>query len=141
MSIGSKSLNWRKKVGVKFSDIFLWIEWLERNFSYFAITLPLDFPEIFNIFEITAYFIFQLIWGCDVIKFLNRKPEEWKTFAWYHTLDVHKLCFSGKLFDVSSKSLEITVVLSFFQHFSWILKKEEKHSNSENIEDFWKVQR
>ena len=80
-SIGSKSLNWCKKVGVKFSDIFLWIEWLERNFGYFAITLPLDFPEIFNIFEITAYFIFRLIWGCDVIKFFKSQTRRVTDFC------------------------------------------------------------
>ena len=45
-SIGSKSLDLRKKVGVKFYDLFLLTEWLERNFSYLSIILPLDFSEI-----------------------------------------------------------------------------------------------
>ena len=91
--------------------------------------------------EITASFIFQLILWCDIIKFLNHKPEEWKSFPWYHIVGIHKLWFSLKLFDLSSRALEITTVLSFFRKFSWILKKEEKHCNSENIEDLRKVQR
>ena len=33
------------------------------------------------------------------------------------------------------------MVLSFFRKFSRILKKEEKHCNSENTEDFREVQR
>ena len=46
-----------------------------------------------------------------------------------------------KLFDLSSTSLEITIVSIFSRIFSRILKKEERHCNSENIEDFSKVQR
>ena len=37
--------------------------------------------------------------------------------------------------------LEITSVLSLFENFPLILEKEEKHSNSDNIEDLRKVQR
>ena len=47
-----------KKVGVKFYDLFLWGEWLQRNFSYFIVNLPLDFSEIFNIFRISVFFFF-----------------------------------------------------------------------------------
>ena len=32
------------------------------------------------------------------------------------------------------------IIFSFFRKFSWIVKKEEKHCNSENIEDSRKVQ-
>ena len=39
VSIGFKSLNLRKKAGIKFND-------LERNFSHFSMILPLDFSEI-----------------------------------------------------------------------------------------------
>ena len=73
--------------------------------------------------------------------FLNDKPKEWKNFAWCHIVGIHKLWFSWKLFDLSSTGLEIAIVLSFFRKCSWILKKEEKHCSSENIEDFRKVQR
>ena len=45
-----------KMVGVKFYDLFLVIEWLERNFSYFSINFPLAFSEILNVFENTACF-------------------------------------------------------------------------------------
>ena len=45
-------------VGEKFYDLFLRTEWLQRNNSYFAVNLPLDFPEIFNIFRITVIFFF-----------------------------------------------------------------------------------
>ena len=38
--------------------------------------LPLDFSEIFIFFEIIAFFRFNLILGCDLIKFWNHKPEE-----------------------------------------------------------------
>ena len=38
-----------KKAGVKFCDLFLFIEWLERNFSHFSLILSLDFSEILNI--------------------------------------------------------------------------------------------
>ena len=48
---------------------------------------------------------------------------------------------SSKINDLLSTGLEITIVLSFFRAFSCILKKEEKHCNSENTEDFRKVQR
>ena len=46
---------------------------------------------------------------------------------------MNKLCFSWTLFDVVSKNLEILMALRFFENFSSILKKEEKHSNPENI--------
>ena len=36
---------------------------------------------------------------------------------------------------------EVTMVLSSLTNFSWIPEKEEKHFDSENIEDFRKVQR
>ena len=36
-TIGSKSLNQCKMVGVKFFDLFLLTEWFERNFSYLSI--------------------------------------------------------------------------------------------------------
>ncbi len=48
-SIGFKSLNRCKTVGVKFSDLFLQIEWLERNFSYLFIIIQLDFTKTLNI--------------------------------------------------------------------------------------------
>ena len=51
-SIGFKSLS------VKFNDIFLSTEWLQRNFIYFAMILPLDFSEIFDIFRIKVLFFF-----------------------------------------------------------------------------------
>ena len=75
-SIGSKSLNLRKKEGVKFNDLYFKTNWLERSLSHFSMILPLDFSEILNIsrkyslFHISAHFII------DVIKFLNHRPEE-----------------------------------------------------------------
>ena len=133
-SIGSKSLNLRKKAGCK-------IQWLERNYSHFSIILPLDFLEMLNrCRNYSLFHISALLW-CDVIKFLNDKPEKWKSFAWYHIVGIHKLWFSWKLFDLPSTGLEITIVLSFLENFLEFLKKEEKHCNSENSEDFRKVQR
>ena len=41
---------------------------------------------------------------------------------------------SLKIIDLSSTGLEITMVLICFRKFSCILKKEEKHCNSENTE-------
>ena len=41
----------------------------------------------------------------------------------------------------SSTGLEVTIVSSFFRKLSSTLNKEKKHCNSENIEDFRKVQR
>ena len=38
-----------KMAGVKFNDVFLSTEWLERNFNHFFMILPLDFSEILNI--------------------------------------------------------------------------------------------
>ena len=60
-SIGSKSLNLRKKVGVKFTNLFILSEWLEGNFSHFSMILPLDFSVILNICRNYSLFIFQLI--------------------------------------------------------------------------------
>ena len=46
-----------KKLGVKFNDLFLLTEWLQRNFNYFTVNLPLDFSD-YNIFRITVFFFF-----------------------------------------------------------------------------------
>ena len=46
-----------------------------------------------------------------------------------------------KIIDLLSTGLELTIILSFFRKFSRILKKEETRCDSENIEDFRKVQR
>ena len=43
-----------KKLGVKFDDLFLWTEQLQRNLDFFTVNLLLDFSEIFNIFRITV---------------------------------------------------------------------------------------
>ena len=69
-------------MGVKFYEIFRLTEWLKRNFNYLSIILPLDFSEILNIFEITVHLKFSRIWGCDVIKVLNHKPQKWQIFTW-----------------------------------------------------------
>ena len=42
---------------------------------------------------------------------------------------------------LGQKVLEIATVFSFFETFFLILEKEEKHSDTENIEDLSKVQR
>ena len=47
-----------------------------------------------------------------------------------------------KLFDLSSTGLEITIILNFFENFPEFLKKKTNTVyNSQNIEDFRKVQR
>ena len=56
----------RKKVGVKFYDLFLLTEWRQRNFSDVSINLPSDFSEIF---EITAYSYFGLFEDVTSSKF------------------------------------------------------------------------
>ena len=48
-TIGSKSLDSVKKAGVKFIDLFILIERLERNFSQCPVILPLDLSEILTI--------------------------------------------------------------------------------------------
>ena len=40
-------------VAVKFSDLFL-----QRNFSYLAMIMPLNFSEIFNFVRISVFFLF-----------------------------------------------------------------------------------
>ena len=47
-----------KKLRVKFYDLCLGTERLQRNLSYFTENLPLDFSEIFNNFRITVFFFF-----------------------------------------------------------------------------------
>ena len=50
-SIVSTPLNRRERVvGVKFYDLFLPTEQLERNFSYISMILPFDCSEILNSF-------------------------------------------------------------------------------------------
>ena len=41
-----------KKLGVKFYDLFLSTEPLQRDLNYFTVNLPLEFSEIFNIFNV-----------------------------------------------------------------------------------------
>ena len=63
VSMGSKSLNQRKKMGVKFYDPFLIAEWLKETLATYdlSIILPLDFSEIlkilrnYSIFYISAH--------------------------------------------------------------------------------------
>ena len=45
-------------VGVKFHDLFLRSERLQRNFSYFTVNLPFDFPEAVNILRIKMFVSF-----------------------------------------------------------------------------------
>ena len=110
---------------VEFYDPILLNDWLKPNFSSPSIVLPLDFREILNIFESKAHFITLLISCCDVIKFLNHKPQKWQTLALYHVADIHIPWFSWKLFYVASNSLEITIVLSFLKFFLELLKKKK----------------
>ena len=42
-----------REVGVKFHNVFLSTEWFLRNSSYFALVLPLDFPEILIFLKIS----------------------------------------------------------------------------------------
>lgn len=73
----------------KFSYTFLWAKWYERTFSSQVLILP---SELFDLL-IAAFIIF---WGCDIINFLNYKPERVTDF--YHIVlfvDHHKLCFSS----------------------------------------------
>ena len=109
-SIGSKSLNLRKKAGVNSTTYFFDLNDLKETLGTFLRLYHWTFQKSSLFVEITAYFIFQLILWCDIIKFLNRKPEKWKSLAWYHIVGIQKLWFSSKLFDLSSRSLEITVV-------------------------------
>ena len=39
-----------KKLGAKFSDLFLSTEQFQRNLNYITVNLPLDFSGIFSIF-------------------------------------------------------------------------------------------
>ena len=43
--------NRHTKVGVEVYDLFLLTAWLERLFSYFAISLEFDFSEILDVFS------------------------------------------------------------------------------------------
>ena len=42
------------------------------------------------------YLMLQLIWWCDITKFLNGKPKEWRICAKHNTIDIHRLWFFGK---------------------------------------------
>ena len=123
-SIGSKSLNRCKKAGVNSVTYFFILNDLKETLATFLWFYRWIFQKSWIFVEITAYFIFQLISWCDVIKFLNHKPEVWKSFAWYHIVGIHKLWFSWKSFDLLSTGLEITIVLSFFENFLEFLKKK-----------------
>ena len=43
------------KMGLTINKLFLWTNLLQRNFSDFAIILPLDFSEIFNVLRIRIF--------------------------------------------------------------------------------------
>ena len=64
-----------------------------------------------------------------------------KHFLLHPVVNIINFGFSLKLNHAALDSLEITIILSFFGNYSRILKKEKRDSNSENIEDFRKVQR
>ena len=76
-----RSLSLCNEMGEKFNDLFILIDWLEGKPRYLSINLPLDFQKSLIFFEITANFAFQLICRRDVIRLLNREPEEWQNFA------------------------------------------------------------
>ena len=85
-----------KKAGVKCCDLFLWMEWLERNFCYFLIILPLDFSEIFNIFRIRV--ILKKLKTIVISKLFeetsNNFPEKhslWTSTIWYQAKVFHTL--------------------------------------------------
>ena len=47
-----------EKGGVKFIDLYLRTERLQRNLDHFKENLLLDFSEIFNIFRTAVFFFF-----------------------------------------------------------------------------------
>ena len=55
-----------------------WLHGSIETLPNFAVILPSDFSEFFKLFQITAYFEFQLILGYEIIKFLivNKKSED-----------------------------------------------------------------
>ena len=53
------------------------------------------------------------LWGYDVIKFLNPKPEERQISACYHIVDLHKLWFSWRLYHFRSIDLGFMMILIF----------------------------
>ena len=55
--------------------------------------LQLEFSEILNICRNWPFCEFQLVSGCDVTKFLNLKPEESKSFARNHSVDIDNYGF------------------------------------------------
>ena len=85
LNIGSKSLNLRKKAGVKFNDLFLWTKWLERIFSYLSMILPSDFSEILNIcqnyslFSVSAHF---MMWRHQISEPQTRRVKEFWTIPY-----------------------------------------------------------
>ena len=64
------------------------------------------------------------IWGFDVIKFLNPKPEESQIFACQHIVDLHKQYFSWTLYHFLSSDLGFTMILIFFKILHNSFKKD-----------------
>ena len=99
--------------------------------------LPLHFSEKLNICRNYSLLDISAHLWCDDIKFLNHKPEEWKSFAWYHAVSINKLCFSWKLF-YGCKSIpcfwrlfkDIWLALSWKSVISKIYRAEKIAKNS-----------
>ena len=96
-----------KKLGVKFYDLFLLTERLQRNFNYFTVNLPLDFSEIFNIFRITVFLFFLRIqknFRKKLKTIVISKPvdERSNNFQENHSLWMPTIWYQAKLFNSSS---------------------------------------
>ena len=92
--------------GVKFYDLFLGTERLQRNFDYFTVNLPLEFSEIFNIFRITVFFFFLRIqenFRKKLKTIVISKPVDKRSnnFQENHSLWMPTIWYQAKLFHSS----------------------------------------
>ena len=88
------------KLGVKFNDLFLCTERLQRNLKHFTVNLPLDFAEILNIFRIIVFFFFFKNSRKFLLRIVITKPldERSNNFQENQRLTMPTIWYQAKLF-------------------------------------------
>ena len=125
---------------IKFNDPFRSTEWLHRNFNHFSMNLPLDFSEIlytfqnYILFYISAHFV---MWRHQISKSQTRRVKEFCLVP--NCRHPKTKVFFKIVWSFVTRFRNCDSFKFFFRKLSWILKREEKHCNSEDIEDLRKV--
>ena len=98
----------------RYDYIFHWTKWLGRKLGHYIKNLLWKSSDIGICSKMVANIYY--IWGRNVIRFLNHRPDELESSAKNYTVGFHKVWHAWKIDHFSSPHLGFTVI-KFFQNF------------------------